>query len=73
MDSIATTTEHQVRIEIGGIYRFTSINAPVYQNVLITFYNGEVVIMKTCDNLEVILTMPTEVFLDMEPIMVDRL
>lgn len=73
MDSITTTTEHEVRIEIRGIYLFRSPKTPFYQKVLVTFFNGEIVVMKDCDSLEVKLTMPVDLFLDYEPEMIDRL
>lgn len=66
-------TDHIEKIEIKGVYRFTNPSIYIPAKVVVKFYDGEIVVCRDCANLNQSVILTLDLFMDLEPMIVDRL
>lgn len=67
------TTDHIERIDLNCIYRFENPHPLIPVRVVAKFYNGVIVGCIDCEDLHSKMILTLDLFMELEPIMTDRL
>lgn len=68
-----TMVDHEEKIDLNGIYTFTNSGGIVPFKVIVKYYDGKIVACVDCRDLKSVMILTLDMFMDFEPLMVDRL